>query len=153
MNEWIYVIVVNDNWQRRMPNTQKMTIITELATPRHAHCPSQQSAEDGTLGKHQYDLSNLSDIFARWGQTIRINRLNRGSAGTAGTTIILSTSIQVAQIPSPKSKDQDCVKHDSIYRPRPTDSRPRPRPRTNISGTVYCIDNEIMPRKQHLYEC
>jgi len=50
-----------DKEECQTPN--KMTIITELATSRHAHCPSQQSAEDGTLGKH--DLSNLSDIFAR----------------------------------------------------------------------------------------
>jgi len=42
---------------------KKMTVITKSATPRHAHCPRQQLAEDGTLGKHN-DSSNLSDIFA-----------------------------------------------------------------------------------------
>jgi len=34
-------------------NPKKMTSIKELATPWHAHCPSQRLAEDGTLGKHQ----------------------------------------------------------------------------------------------------
>jgi len=42
-----------------MPNTQQLTIITQLATHTHTHTYTvpwwQQSAQDGTLlGKHQW---------------------------------------------------------------------------------------------------
>jgi len=63
----LLLLMTIDKGECQIP--KKMTIITKLATPRHAHCPSQQLAEDGTLGKHN-DSSNLSDIFAQCGRMI-----------------------------------------------------------------------------------
>jgi len=51
INKWMLLLLMTAD-KEECQTPKKMTI-TKLATPQHAHCPSQQSAEDGTRGKHQ----------------------------------------------------------------------------------------------------
>ena len=49
--EMLLLLMTIDKEECQTP--KKTTIITKLAMQRHAHCPSQQLTEDGTLGKHK----------------------------------------------------------------------------------------------------
>ena len=72
-----------------MPNTQKMTIITKLAT-HTAHGHNSQLKMEHLANTN--DSSNLSDIFARCGRTsspLLENTLSTG-AELAGTAKLLS---------------------------------------------------------------
>jgi len=88
MNKWICYIVINDNSQGRMSNTQKMTI-TKLAT-RTAYDHNSQLKMEHFANTN--DSSILSDIFARCGRTISPLLEKTASAGAevAGTARILS---------------------------------------------------------------